>query len=144
MNDVVLEPQSDGQARRHDPEAFDAERQAQITQFVRTNPDYYNAQFSKISRSSSFTPTLNVLPGVLGPIWFGARGLWKWAFTFLIVETFAFVQMALGWFGDLGADSARTHCLDRGHARAQKAAIGLGHREQDGQGRRLQADSEIA
>ncbi|MEL6736333.1 MAG: glycine/betaine ABC transporter, partial [Pseudomonadota bacterium] len=82
---------------------FEGERRAQITEFVRTSPDYYISQFGKISRSAQFTPTINLAAGLLGPVWFGARGLWKWAFAFLIVETFAFVQMALGWFGDLGA-----------------------------------------
>ena len=46
---------------------------------------------------------MNVLAGIFGPIWFGARGLWNWAVAFLIVETFAYVQIALGLFGDLAA-----------------------------------------
>ena len=101
MNEAHLDPPI--AAQRHDAETFEAERRSQITQFVRTSSAYYIAQFGRISRSSSFTPTLNVLAGLFGPIWFGARGLWKWAVTFLIIETFAFVQMALGWFGDLAA-----------------------------------------
>lgn len=101
MNETLLDPPV--QRQRHDPEAFETEREAQITRFVRTNPGYYIGQFGRISRSSTFTPTLNVSAGLLGPIWFGARGLWKWAVTFLIIETFAFVQIALGWFGDLSA-----------------------------------------
>ena len=118
MNETLLDPPV--QRQRHDPEAFEAEREAQITRFVRSNPDYYIEQFGRISRSSAFTPTLNVTAGLLGPIWFGARGLWKWAVTFLIIETFAFVQMALGWFGDLSA--AARNALPRSKARSHSGS----------------------
>ena len=101
MNEMLLDPPV--KAQHQDAEAFEDERRKDITEFVRTNPDYYIAQFGKISRSANFTPTINLMAGLLGPVWLGARGLWKWAVTFLIIETFAFVQMALGWFGDLSA-----------------------------------------
>ena len=80
-------------------------RRAEVTQFVRTNPDYYTAQFNRIGADARFTPTFNLFAGLFGPIWFGARSLWKWAVAFLIVETFAFVQMARGLFGDLSAEA---------------------------------------
>ena len=85
--------------------AYAAERCDNIRTFVRTNPDYYIHMFDKIGASSSFTPTLNVMAGLFGPVWFGARGLWNWALPFLIIETLAFVQIARGLFGNLAADA---------------------------------------
>ncbi len=86
-------------------EEYAANRRENIRTFVRTNPEYYIAQFDKIGGSQRFTPTLNVTAGILGPIWFGARGLWMWAVPFLILETLGFVQIARGLFGDLAADA---------------------------------------
>ena len=85
--------------------AYAAARRENIRSFVRTNPDYYIAQFDRIGESAKFTATLNVMAGLFGPIWFGARGLWSWALPFLILETLAFVQIARGLFGDLAADA---------------------------------------
>ncbi len=85
--------------------AYAKERRDDIRTFVRTNPEYYIRMFDKIGASSSFTPTLNILAGLFGPIWFGARGLWNWALPFLIIETLALVQIARGLFGDLGAEA---------------------------------------
>ncbi|MGA9436468.1 MAG: ABC transporter permease subunit, partial [Roseobacter sp.] len=76
-----------------------------IRSFVRTSPDYYIQNFDKIGASSRFTPTFNLMAGLFGPIWFGARGLWSWALPFLILEALAFVQIARGLFGDLAADA---------------------------------------
>lgn len=81
------------------------ERRENIETFVRTSPDYYIANFDKIGGSSRFTPTFNLMAGLFGPIWFGARGLWSWALPFLILETLALVQIARGLFGDLAADA---------------------------------------
>ena len=103
MNRLDQVPLSDEDAAR--AAAQDAARREEVTTFVRTNPDYYIAEFEKIRNSSRFRPTFNPLAGLFGPIWFGARGLWKWAVAFLIVETFAFVQIARGLFGDLAADA---------------------------------------
>lgn len=80
-------------------------RRTEVAEFVRTGPDYYFAQFDRIGGRSGFTPTFNLMAGIFGPVWYGARGLWKWAVAFLIIETFAFVQMARGLFGDLAADA---------------------------------------
>ena len=55
--------------------AYAKERRENIRTFVRTNPDYYIAQFDKIGASSRFTPTFNAMAGLFGPVWFGARGL---------------------------------------------------------------------
>ena len=85
--------------------AYAAERRENIQTFVRTNPEYYIAQFDKIGESAKFTATFNFFAGLFGPIWFGARGLWSWALPFLIVEALAFVQIARGLFGDLAANA---------------------------------------
>ena len=98
---------------RNQPEAseteaakeFAARRRDDIRTFVRTNPDYYIAQFDRIGGGERFTPTFNAAAGILGPIWFGARGLWMWAVPFLLLETLGFVQFARGLFGDLAADA---------------------------------------
>ena len=85
--------------------AYADERRENIKDFVRTNPDYYIAQFDHIGENANFTPTLNIMAGLFGPIWFGARGLWSWALPFLILEMLAFVQIFRGLFGDLAADA---------------------------------------
>ena len=82
-----------------------AQRRSRVADFVRTHPTYYAQQFERIGNRAGFTPTFNALAGLLGPIWYGARGLWNWAVVFLIVETIGFVQLARGLFGDLGADA---------------------------------------
>ncbi|MFC3615333.1 ABC transporter permease [Lutimaribacter marinistellae] len=86
-------------------QAYAEERRENIREFVRTSPDYYIRNFDKIGASARFTPTFNLFAGLFGPIWFGARGLWSWALPFLILEALAFVQIARGLFGDLGAEA---------------------------------------
>ncbi len=81
------------------------EREANIRSFVHTSATYYISQFDKIGASSRFTPTLNLMAAALGPIWFGMRGLWKWALPFLIIETLGYVQIVRGLFGDLAASA---------------------------------------
>ena len=39
----------------------------------------------------------------IGPIWFGMRGIWNWCLVFIILETFACVQIVRGLFGDIAA-----------------------------------------
>ena len=85
--------------------AYAEERRENIRTFVRTSPDYYIQNFDKIGASSRFTPTFNLMAGLFGPVWFGARGLWSWALPFLVLEALAFVQIARGLFGDLAADA---------------------------------------
>ncbi len=74
-----------------------------LAEFVATNSDYYHDQFQKIGASARFTWTFNWVAALLGPIWFGARGLWNWALACVILETFAYIQLGRGLFGDLGA-----------------------------------------
>ena len=76
-----------------------------ISQFVATQVPYYQNQFAKIGAQSGFAWTFNLAAGILGPIWFAARGLWQWALTFLLIETFAWVQIVRGMFGDLASDA---------------------------------------
>lgn len=76
-----------------------------MREFVQTNPDYYRHQFEKIGSTAKFTWTFNLTAALLGPIWYGMRDLWKWGLPFVILETFAYIQIARGLFGDLGADA---------------------------------------
>ncbi|MGB0847412.1 MAG: ABC transporter permease [Thiolinea sp.] len=84
---------------------FAREREEQIPAFVRTNPDYYKKQFKKIGNNAGFSWTFNLWAGLLGPIWFCARSMWNWGLSFLILETFAIVQIVRGLFGDLAVDA---------------------------------------
>ena len=103
MNDAAPNPLTETDETRLAEMA--ATRRAEVTEFVRTSPDYYVTQFDRIGSRSKFTPTFNFMAGLFGPTWYGARGLWKWAVAFLIVEVFGFVQIARGLFGDLGAEA---------------------------------------
>lgn len=76
-----------------------------LREFVQTNPDYYSKNFAKIGAKASFTYTFNWIAALLGPIWYGMRGIWNWGLPFVIVETFALIQIARGTFGDLGASA---------------------------------------
>jgi glycine betaine/proline transport system permease protein len=86
-------------------EDFAAERSAQVDRFVKTNPDYYRDQFARIGSEAKFVPTFNLWAGLLGPIWFSARGMWNWGVSFLILETLAAVQIVRGLFGDLASEA---------------------------------------
>ena len=81
------------------------QRRTDLAEFVKTSPEYYARQFEKIGSRSGYTWTVNFWAGLLGPVWFAARGIWNWAVAFLILETFALVQVVRGLFGDLGADA---------------------------------------
>ncbi|MEM7250838.1 MAG: ABC transporter permease subunit [Pseudomonadota bacterium] len=82
-----------------------AERDRQTREFVVTSPDYYVKAFQQIGADATFVWTFNAWAGLLGPIWYGMRGLWNWGFAFLIIETFAWVQIIRGFFGDLASDA---------------------------------------
>lgn len=103
MSESVSNPleASDTDAARN----FTRNRDKDISTFVESSEGYYTKQFNKIGESARFTPTFNLAAGLLGPIWFGARGLWSWAIPFLIIETLGLVQIARGLFGDLAADA---------------------------------------
>ena len=73
----------------------------EIAKFVKTNPEYYIKQFQKIGNSSKTVISFNFFAALLGPIWFGARSLWNYAWIFLILETFSIVQVVRGFFGNV-------------------------------------------
>ncbi|MEM9204853.1 MAG: ABC transporter permease subunit [Pseudomonadota bacterium] len=79
------------------------ERDNLVPEFVETSPDYYRQQFRKIGARSAFTWTFNPIAALLGPIWYGMRGLWNWGLPFTILEAFAYIQIGRGLFGDLAA-----------------------------------------
>ena len=86
----------------HAPSAAD-EKSHQVAQFAVTHADYYIAQFDKIRSDTRFVWTFNLWAGLLGPIWYGMRRMWNWGIAFLLLETFAWVQIIRGTFGDLAA-----------------------------------------
>ena len=76
-----------------------------VEEFVGTSKPYYSRNFQHMMEASGFRYTFNFIAGLLGPIWFGARGLWSWFLVTLIFETFAYIQIGKGLFGDLGRES---------------------------------------
>ena len=90
---------------KSDVSAMQAERDHLLTSFVISNSDYYRNQFSRIGSQSKFLWTFNIWAFLLGPIWYGARSIWNWGLAFLILETFGWVQVIRGAFGDLAADA---------------------------------------
>ena len=78
-----------------------------ITDFVKTNPNYYIEQFQKIGSKPTFSLSFNIYAAIFGPIWFGIRNIWNWALAFLIIETFAVVQIIRGLFGNITAEAVQ-------------------------------------
>ena len=66
-----------------------------ITDFVKSNPDYYIKEFKKIGSKPTYSFSFNLFAFILGPIWFGMRNVWNWTLAFLIIETFSVVQLSL-------------------------------------------------
>ncbi|MFT2110086.1 ABC transporter permease [Marinomonas sp. 2405UD68-3] len=71
--------------------------------FVQKNGDYYVKEFSKLSEAKGFKASFQPFAAIFGPIWFATRGLWSWFLCFLLIETYGFVQLIKGLFGDLGS-----------------------------------------
>lgn len=86
-----------------------AEYQSNVDQLVaeysQQNSPYYQREFRRISQSSKFVISFNPLAALFGPVWFAARGLWNWFLVFILLEAFACIQISLGLFSDLGAES---------------------------------------
>ena len=78
-----------------------------ITDFVKSNPQYYIKEFQKIGSKPSFSFSFNLYAAILGPIWFGMRNIWNWALAFLIIETFSVVQIIRGLFGNITKDAVQ-------------------------------------
>ena len=72
-----------------------------ITDFVKSNPDYYIKEFKKIGSKPTYSFSFNLFAFILGPIWFGMRNVWNWTLAFLIIETFSVVQIIRGLFGNI-------------------------------------------
>ena len=77
----------------------------QIKSFVKTSHDYYIHEFEKINNNSKFVISFNLFAFLFGSIWFGIRNIWNWALAFLIIETFAIVQIVRGFFGNISAEA---------------------------------------
>ena len=70
------------------------------------NQAYYAKVFHAIGDSCRFVWTVNRAALVLGPIWFGFRGLWSWMLAFTILETFALILIGRGIWADLTQSTA--------------------------------------
>ncbi|WP_440909747.1 ABC transporter permease [Candidatus Pelagibacter sp.] len=77
----------------------------EIRNFVKTNQDYYINNFEAIGNSSKYVFSFNIVASLLGSIWFGIRNIWNYALAFLIIETFAIVQIIRGFFGNISAEA---------------------------------------
>lgn len=80
------------------------DRNELLARFVRSNPSYYQRAFAKIGEQMGWVWSFNAMAFLLGPMWYGMRGLWKWGLLFVIVEAFAVAQIVRGLFGDLATD----------------------------------------
>jgi len=88
------------------PPAGEADQRRALTaRFVGSSADYYDRQFQLVGSKSGFTWTFNWVAAALGPVWYGLRGIWNWSLAFVILETFALVQIGRGIWGDLGAEA---------------------------------------
>ena len=77
----------------------------EIRNFVKTNQDYYINNFEAIGNSSKYVFSFNITASLLGSVWFGIRNIWNYALAFLIIETFAIVQIIRGFFGNISAEA---------------------------------------
>ena len=77
----------------------------EIRNFVKTNQDYYINNFEAIGNSSKYVLSFNIAASLLGSVWFGIRNIWNYALAFLIIETFAIVQIVRGFFGNISAEA---------------------------------------
>ena len=76
-----------------------------IKDFVKTNPGYYIHEFERINNASKFIFSFNLSAFLFGSTWFGIRNIWNWSLAFLIIETFAIVQIVRGFFGDISIEA---------------------------------------
>ncbi|WP_376870368.1 hypothetical protein [Albirhodobacter sp. R86504] len=76
-----------------------------VAEFSDQSQAYYQRVFTYMMQAPGYRFTLNPAAALLGAVWFGARGLWSWFLTVLVFETFAFIQIGMGLFGDLGRDA---------------------------------------
>ena len=81
------------------------QNEQKIRNFVKTNQDYYVKKFEDIGNSSKYVFSFNLAASLLGSVWFGFRNIWNWSLAFLIIETFAIVQIIRGFFGNISAEA---------------------------------------
>ena len=105
-SDAVIPTQADADASAstEDKAAANGRLNQLITDFAGANAAYYQRAFHYIGEAPGFRWSFNPIAAVLSPVWFGARGLWSWFLGFLVIETFAYIQLARGLIGDLGRD----------------------------------------
>ena len=84
---------------------LDIQNKDEIRNFVKTNQDYYINNFEAIGNSSKYVFSFNITASLLGSVWFGIRNIWNYALAFLIIETFAIVQIIRGFFGNISAEA---------------------------------------
>lgn len=77
----------------------------QIPAFVKTNSEYYTHEFGRINSNSKFVFSFNLFAFLFGSVWFGVRNIWNWSLAFLLIETFAIVQIVRGFFGNISAEA---------------------------------------
>lgn len=77
---------------------------ALIDTFAGQNQPYYRQIFNYMMEAPGYRMTVNWSAALLGPIWFGSRGIWSWFLGVLLLETLAYIQIGRGLFGDLGRD----------------------------------------
>ena len=82
-----------------------SKRLERVDEFVQTNHDYYRDQFNEIGSQARYVFSFNLWAFLLGPIWYCSRSIWNWGLAFLILETFGWVQLIRGGFGDLAASA---------------------------------------
>lgn len=76
-----------------------------VEEFVGQSASYYRQTFAYMMQAPGYRFTFNPVAALLGPVWFGARGLWSWFLGIMLLETFAFIQIGTGLFGDLGREA---------------------------------------
>ncbi len=83
------------------------DHEALLREFVGPGQEYYLRTFRRLGSRSGLAWSFHWIAALLGPIWYGMRGLWNWCMPFAVLETLAFIQIARGFVGDLAAE-ART------------------------------------
>ena len=86
-------------------QSIDTNSEEQIKNFVKTSSNYYIKEFKKIGNSSKYVFAFNLNAFFLGSLWYSFRNIWNWALAFLIIETFAIVQIVRGFFGNISAEA---------------------------------------
>ncbi len=76
-----------------------------INTFVGVPSAYYRRVFSRMLAAPGYVPTFNPAAALLGPVWFGSRGLWSWFLGAMLLDILAWIRVAQGLFGDLSREA---------------------------------------